>query len=65
MVLEGQVKTLTVTLEERLASVILVEERRPGKVPKVKKHRIIKNAALSDKMKARWAKIKAEKAVHA
>jgi hypothetical protein len=31
--LEDQVKTLTATLNERLASVVLVEKRRPGMRP--------------------------------
>jgi hypothetical protein len=40
MVLEDQVKTLTATLTERLASVVLVEKRKPGPaVRTVKKKR--------------------------
>lgn len=59
--LETQVQNLSTVLNDRLKSVILVEQRKPGPVPKLKKHRIIKDIATSERMKARWEKWRREK----
>ncbi len=67
MNLEGRVASLTATLEERLASVVLVEKRKPGPPRKSKEERKVvsekKRLRAVARTKAYRARKKLEKSV--
>lgn len=61
MVLEDSVRELRVTLQERLASVVLVEKRKPGPAKKSKEEKKLKSEAFRKRAVARTRAYRARK----